>query len=110
MQCCPAFQLVLDIVCSAFQPPAKTESLRRIWTMAKTPISLDSLPSEVRLRILQYTHLGLSGTGGYDSRFERMRISGGTVIPRYNSILEPNNDDLWFVCPSHCVTYSLPHA
>lgn len=39
------------------------------------------LPLELRLRVLQHTHLGPPETGDYDPRFERLVIRDGKLIP-----------------------------
>lgn len=48
------------------------------------PFPFRSLPLELRLRILESTHLGSSETGGYDARFEELLVYDGKLVHGLN--------------------------
>lgn len=67
------------------------------------PSGFRSLPAEaaeLRLRILNHTHLGPRETGGYDPRLECLRIREGKIVPRHHPLLEPPPWTIWFVSAS----------
>lgn len=45
------------------------------------PFPFRELPLELRLRVLQHTHLGPPEIGDYDPRFESLIIRDGRLIP-----------------------------
>lgn len=61
----------------------------KVRNMEKTAASLSTIPAELRLRILGYTHLGPPDIGGYVEYRECLRIRDGKIIPRVHPLLEP---------------------
>lgn len=58
-----------------------------------------SLPSELRLRVLQHTHLGPPDTGNYDPCFERLLIRGGKLEPGIHHFPWRTSISEWAVQP-----------
>lgn len=56
------------------------------------------LPLELRLRVLEYTHLGPAWLAGYDPGFERLFIRDGKLEPGIFTFVLRRSVSEWFVC------------
>lgn len=62
-------------------PSPSSSSESRSGTSEATPFfPFRSLPKELRIRVLEHTHLGPPGLGGYNAKFEQLLLEDGKLV------------------------------